>query len=62
MFRYLPRRWKLRCAAAMALLFMVTAGLPVIFSVALVLAVKLWPVLVSMTILVLACRILARWR
>ncbi len=62
MYRYLPRGWKLRFAGGAALLFMLTAGLPLMLSTFLVLAAKLWPLLLPMAILPLAGRILARWR
>lgn len=62
MHRYLPKHWKQRFAAGLALLFMVIAGLPLMFSIVLVLAAKLWPVLLPISVLVLVGRILARWR
>jgi len=62
LYDYLPRQWKLRIAGSLALLFMLIAGLPLMFSVALVLGAKLWLVLLPMAILGLVCRILVRWR
>ena len=62
MYKYLPKQWKLRIAGNLTLLLALIAGLPLMFSVALVVVAKLWPVLLPMAILVLACRILARWR
>lgn len=62
MYRYLPRQWKQRIAGGLALLVVLIAGLPLMFSVLLVLAAKLWPVLLAIAIVVLVCRLLARWR
>jgi hypothetical protein len=60
MYRYLPRSWRLRLAGGAALPFLLVAGLPLMFSVALVLGAKLWPVLLLLAIVVLVGRILAR--
>ena len=62
MYRYLPKGWKLRFAAGLALLFMLIAGLPLMFSIAMVLVAKLWPLLLPIAIVVLVGRLLARWR
>ena len=61
MYRYLPKQWKLRIAGSLALVIVLIA-VPLMLGIVLVLAAKLWPLLLPIAIVVLVCRILARWR
>ena len=62
MLRYLPEQWKRQIGGSLALLFLLIAGVPVILSVAAVFVEKLWPILLSVAVLILVGRLLARWR
>ncbi len=61
-YKYLPKEWKRRIATSLTLLFMLTAGAPLMFSIALVLITKLAPVLLPLLILTVVVRLLAGWR
>jgi hypothetical protein len=62
MSKYLPKQWKRQIASSLALFFLLITGVPLMLSIAVVFVEKLWPILLSIAVLMLVGRLLARWR